>query len=775
MSQLDKVIRRVHKKPHLEPNETFISVNPSTGKVSKSWLQKAMGKKLRSYVVYSSGLPRNIAEGESRVVPVKDFETDRELGIIVKYRIQCPKGNVDKVGISLCRDETPEEAFLNILDLAVQEFINGRESQIIDEYNSLKSKFSETVKKFIEKQSGLAAEIRIHLKYEDCLDAFQITERSIPIRVADNTDEHSLMLTLNLVKDEDRLVNAVIAYPNLHEIEKKVIGIIQAFFVKNVTFHAFYEGMKDQELNKQLKETINGGLRSEGRKLGRWSLKTSVKGGKALGFLTLSIAIHRVPYQASENVVINNEIQLILKDAGKLKASGIEDLEKWARERLERIIEEEVFEMRYLDFLLRFGPVEENIRERMKTAADFIGYQVKHLISRPDMKEEKYLKPVPYTFTYKGLPTLEADITVNLEVVATFAISNLNEVEEWLNKNIDLQSVIEASVRSELEQVLHQQSPETVYMRFSINDFEGSPSLETQLSKVVKEHLEKNYNADVIRLPVIKPLDTEIGAFVRGIIDEIQDFTAQIAPLGGTQDFTFQGKFTIVSVDEKGWSRIRKRDFTIDEVKLFYVDTLETILGSLPADDFLAYKTPEHQRDLERVANEKASRAVVERYGVNIAVNNLRRGLSDIENEVRNLKSKSQLYDLEQASHLIDESREDLKSDDSIANLDRKSRLEQAEILHEMQKERLASLDEDESKEQLEIIDQNYIDRIKPIKQKTLAHVDDVLSKFLKDSNSTGRLPPPSPMAELNRQSIEYKDNNNEKENDSEFKTKKQK
>lgn len=710
MSTLNQVIKRVNKKEELKTNQSLFVINEKNGEIVNNWFSKAIGKNIRYYVVSNANLARNSAEGETGVIPVKDFQDDREIGLIIHYYVQCPSGKEERLVRSLYREASPEEALVNIIENIVLNHINLREAEFIDNYASERDTLNAIICKQIESITGLIIKVQIHLKYEDCLSTLQILERSIPVQLKEGIEEHSITFSLDSEPDLARVVHAVMAYPDLHLMEDKLVRSIQSFFKTKVPYQVFHDGFRDVTSNENFNEMLKIILYDEGRRPAKWKIDPHIKGGRASEFETFSISIQRTPYQANGSISIKNELQMILKDAAKLKSSGVSDFKHWIEDTLERIIEEEVFEMKYLQFLLEFSPkVEGRIRERMKNKAELIGYEVKHLISRPDMKEEVYLKARPYEFNYNNLPTREDGLDINLGVAVTFSISDLNKVADWLNKNIDLESIIERSIKLKLEQILHGETPETVYMKFHIVD--------PKLSDAVKAHLEEEYHAVVIGSPIIKSIDTEISSFANNLIDTTQDFSVSIVPFGKREHLpTFHGKFTITSINDRGWSRIKKMDFTIDQVKSFFVDSLKAHFGSLPYDELLLYDTPKLRMELEKKANEISRLALVERYGVDVAIDNFYRDPVELEKQKVKVLEQRGMHDLKKVKHLIDRSNTAIENTTLLVDKESTALLNQAKILHEKKEECLKSMDplaDGEESEQIKQITQMEKDLLK--------------------------------------------------------------
>src|SRR5207244_769541 len=95
---------------------------------------------------------------------------------------------------------------------------------------------------------------------------------------------------------------------------------------------------------------------------------------------------------STEKVIIKNDLQLVLKDYGKYKRLGSPEIKKWVENALKKIIREELFDKTYLYILLEFSSSEEKIKKLMQESVGEIGFDLQHLVTKPNMKENEFLE-----------------------------------------------------------------------------------------------------------------------------------------------------------------------------------------------------------------------------------------------------------------------------------------------------------------------------------------------------------------------------------------------
>lgn len=686
----DKMIRRIDgDESNLARGESLYYVDPKSNKVvNKSWLKKAFGKKYKAYIVGSSGAARHTAEGISREFDVKDLSTGRVLALSFEYRVSCPAGEEERLVECLAEYNTPEQGFDDLLDIAVENAMTKVSAgYFIDNYELEKKNLIEGVKTYLSNECGLSVELETKLKYEDQLTTIKISE-VVPVRVNDQDDEYNLDIKIELSVIGQQKVKAVIAFPTQDKIQRKVLAIIKAFCKDNVNFNILYHGFRDKNKIASLETAINQRLQAYGRNLTYFVIKPKMVRDDIEETITIKLEETHQPYLSNTSITINNNLQLLLENPSVLKRSEMKKVGTWAEKRLREILKEEVFEKTYMDFLLSFDLVEASIKNRMCEELEKIGYKLKHLVSRPEMPEEQYLRAKAYNYTFENLPTRSAKVSVSFTVAMTYHFSDLSKIESILNKSQDVSNVIREAIGSYMETVLNEEYPETIYMKFSY-DPDREKALEKTLSEGVAEKLIKDFGAELDGRPVVKPSNTAIGDFVEELLEQTEDFQLNIKPLGGISTFEFTGNITTRSVDPKSWDRICKMNFNLDDIKKFYLSALKSELEAFPNDDVLEYDSREHREQLQILANHGPVEAVMETYGIIVEVKNFARARTAKEiNENRLLKA-AQKDDIGAALEQIKEGKSKRKHFSAIAE---KSRTHEKEEYTRAQ-EKLAKLE----------------------------------------------------------------------------------
>ncbi len=704
IAELDTIIRLADDGAEPGSGELLYGVDRDTGQVYENKIPLLRKRKSRKYIVSSRYFSKP-AEGETEVISVRDFAASRELGLSIRFQLVILSGGLEKLLNFVCAHETPELAILSAIEEAARSYIfslAGKQADFLNAYAEHKTKLVDHIEHKLAELSGVQITAELKLKYQDQLESLPITKLTIPVRLKDNANEHSVTFSADLGVMHNAIVDAVCAYPQMHQLEHKLVKVIISYFSSEVSFHVFNNGFIDVDHQRGFEQRLNQLLRKEGRMLERWSLQTNIKGGKAKGFIPVEIEIPCTPHESEKPIIIKNKIHFILRDAGVFHKANVSNIQEWAKKVMSRIIQEETFKIKHLGFLLEFDAVEQSIKSRLEQASDGIGYGVKHLISKPDLPEYKLTEIAPYEFEYTDLSTRSASITTNLKVSVSFAIPKLRDVERWLNTNTNLEKAIKASIRTELQKVLQNEPPEQVYMQFSLPN-ENGISLEQTLSKAVRQHLEERYHATVDGSPNIIPANTDLGDFVQGLTNRILEFQFPIGMEHSDDHYSIMGNFSISQPDPNGWERIRYQNFTAEEVRDYFVKAAKAKFSIPSLESLLRYQTPQEREQLENAFEKNTLGEVSEKFGVMISITNVERTYSVGETKMDLVKQKNnerqRLYaqkDIEMEIAKLDHASEQLRDAQKLKSQANEIRFNELVALGK-QIERHAEGDDEES------------------------------------------------------------------------------
>ena len=137
----------------------------------------------------------------------------------------------------------------------------------------------------------------------------------------------------------------------LNEIVKDEL---RRYISKNVSLQSFCTELNKPHLRSAIIDHLNKRLESAGRRVERISFESSAFFEPRDDFKEFKQDVVCEIHEYPKPVIIKNTVQMILRDVAKYKSIGSPPLEGWVKEKLERIIREELFKKRYLDILFGF-------------------------------------------------------------------------------------------------------------------------------------------------------------------------------------------------------------------------------------------------------------------------------------------------------------------------------------------------------------------------------------------------------------------------------------
>ncbi len=259
------------------------------------------------------------------------------------------------------------------------------------QYYHLQPKLEQYIKDKAINEIGLKLEIRLSLENEGKLKPTSITSMKIPVRLKDCDKQLEIELSTELLIDEKNKLKALMSSHRASDWEDMIKEGLQKYIMLNMTLHDFCI-----DLNRKYKDDIIGILEHllthDGRKVGFLSMEPIIPFSindfldiEDPKFTDIECGIQEYP----DPVIIKNKLQMTLTDIGKYAASKVTDIKVWIKEKLDRIIHEELFNVEYIDLLLKFGPIEDQIRSKMEVESDKIGYKLRQIITVPDLKPLK--------------------------------------------------------------------------------------------------------------------------------------------------------------------------------------------------------------------------------------------------------------------------------------------------------------------------------------------------------------------------------------------------
>ncbi len=658
---LDVVIRRIEKGMKNEPGAAKIVIIDCRKK--KAVPRPPLFGQVKYYLVSNTDDARHVAEGRGPICPIADFDTGREISVCVNYQVRVKPGNEERVAEVLSGESHPGIALDGLLRKWVAAFTDKDSSAFINNYYQARQELQKYIMREAESEAGLTLKVSLSLDGEEALALANIGPTRTMVRLADSDQEQELKLVAELMVDEMDKVNAVLSMHAEDRLEARVVGAVRAYLVEHVSLHQFCTELNSDDFRAALKQHLNERLRGSGRRVGHLSLASPateiVPDDKK--FFELN---HEVEYEIQEfpkPIKIKNTLQMKLTNVARYQAISPTDPAKWIMKSLERVIREELFGKKYINLLLNFREPEadpdnargnggnpassnglggerkiaSNIKAKMRDEAAAIGYRLEQLISQPDLAPYKLLD----NFTIepeRTFATRVSDVHVKLRIVITAKINDLTDVEEYLNRQEDVQKAMSEVALTEANQYLHEIDPSDFYMNFSFSKNIGVPTIEECLSERIRTKLKEQFNARVMSV-VPKPLDDKLIERLKALQKALCAFTAEVNPLRSGEKFVFEGDFQIVGVHEHGWYIFQSRDAGLSEVKATVEKNIRAYLATR-SDDELRHP-PGGLDVLRREVEEDVNARLMKGYGLVMSITTFFRNRTESEEGVSRVEA----------------------------------------------------------------------------------------------------------------------------------------
>ncbi|MFE4105956.1 hypothetical protein [Almyronema epifaneia] len=295
-------------------------------------------------------------------------------------------------------------------------------------------------------------------------------------------------------------------------------------------------------------------------------------------FLQLRDFEIRCPVKGFKEIRVNNTLYLQIVDVWKYSlavktkqipltyADGKPNLKEWAKFQIERIVRNLLLETEYVSLIPESGleAYSAAVLERIRSAADEIGYEVINILSIPEVEESQRLRE---TFTVetgeKEYSTKDAYCPVKLRTTVEMRIDKPEEIGERLKRisETPLNDQIRNRIDAAISRTLRDMEPERFFMRFDIfNSEEGeTKSVEALLREAIAEELKAHFKAEIISISPIL-IDTDL----KKLFDALQgaentDFEFEFEPIGDGEQVRIFGAFQVRSVAENDWNKFRAK------------------------------------------------------------------------------------------------------------------------------------------------------------------------------------------------------------------------
>ncbi|MDB9439726.1 hypothetical protein PN450_23695 [Dolichospermum lemmermannii CS-548] len=661
VNSLDKVIRKVdgNTKVNAGVTEKIIVLDKQTGDIVPVW-KRLIGGNFLYYFVANNKDTSNFVESKGLICKIKDFINDREVAISVNFRASCSVGNEEKLAKALLGNNHPGEQLAEKIQIFFDEFSRKKATDFIESYsiNQLRELQNRVEKQVID-QIGLNFELRLALAYEEKIKPFSTGIIEFPVHVSDCNDELNLQLKIELVVDEQ---NKVKALANLgHEIllVNLIEQEIKKYLFEKTTLHKFCFHLKDTLRNDIVNYLNRNSLLSQkGRKVSFLSLNSNTIPvlPDEIVEIQYDVECKYEGYPEPKPILVRNTVQMFLEDVGKYRLAEVNDLTTWVKGKLEKIVKPSLIYKEYIDILLDFEPIALQIKQDMEKEVKIIGYNIKQIVSRPNLKLLEIIKSFYLEIEEEIFATKDANVKVKLNILVSGKIEEPRKIKDYLNPDSDIEGLMKRTISHAVRDVLNSIEPERYYLRFgfpAVDEITGKAiekSVEQELTDKIKEGLEKDFYAKLSTV-ISKPLNTEITEKYQELYRQIGKFEFEVPSLKSDEPpVQFQGDFQIDGVEKDSWYIFQSRLPSINDIKQSIATSLKAKLNTFD-DEILQYRDTENLLILENFINEWINRplsrgSIANQFGLKISIGNLSRSRTAIEEDRSKINQGLQTVEL---------------------------------------------------------------------------------------------------------------------------------
>lgn len=631
---LDGVIRRSEpalSQSDLDPEERLVIFDAKARRVLPKKPVLSWGKDLRFFVV---SLHRHPVECQGPVLLVKSITTRSSFNLECSYEAYCERGNEEKLVAAVHRGEHPAAVVNQFLSDRFQDFVGKQRDvgrDVCLEFVQLRAEIESHLEGRACDELGITLDVFLRPQLEPKLGPVPIKTGFFPVRVRDHDKEFHVKVEAELAVDEAEKMRAFLAYHQVNALEETVRRCVRQFLQEEVTFHAFsYEF--NGSIRERLVGVINAHLREHGRKVSFLRLESPVIQAAAAGLREIEHTVECGIRDCQDRVRVSHRLQMSLCDLGRFRSSGIEDLEKWTRSRLDEITRGALFEKKYVDLLLGFGPQESEIKARMEREAEGIGHAVRQLIVIPDLDPLTWKDGILLDKNDDSYATQDSRVEVGLNVVVHLKIERLDneKITRYLTPQSRIRDDIQDAIRKQTRRIMHGIDPESFYMHFSHTDDPNGQPVKEVIESGVAQALVGQFGIDEIHV-LAKPLETDLtkrlGALQQGP-HMLQVTSLPLRSGGKREEVTYRMYFDVLGVHEKGWHTFRLKSFAspeeeLERIKEILREDIRGVLDTVPSD-YLQYSDVKIKQELERIFATTILK-IVRTFGVVIAIVSLRR------------------------------------------------------------------------------------------------------------------------------------------------------
>jgi len=653
---LDKVIRRLDGQAAtpVEGEQAVVTIDRRTGRAVRKTFGRRLAGNYVDYLITNDCNPAASGGGKLSSYYVRDAQKERTLALDIGVSAcSCPQGSEEKAAESLHGESSPSRVFAGLLERWVLEFIApGEEGRFIDTYDAVRGALESHLTRRARAQTGLVLLPKVSLSGEATVGDRAAVPREIVVgpvemgvRLQDYKQQQSLSVEAGLKLDEREYVRAYVFQERQESPEELFKRHLRDYFEQHVTFKRFSHELEYPHLKQPMLQALSAALLQVGRRV-RF-INFSPGEGKTTKPPREFIAVtfpynHSIPGRA-QPVIIHNTVQLYCDNSVAFLASGVDDLEAWVKGTLNFILKRHLIGKSYVDLLLRFEPLEQNIKRELTARVADVGYKVDHLVSIPHLEELDLVNPFDLSFDDTFETRLDK-FEVQLKFDLRLRIPDLQTVETYLNRDENVKDGIRAAVLSETRRLLRNIHPERFYLHFNRpNDEAKEPAERPAVKDLIDEEIRKNLKLKFGAEPLA--LTTRVGRTdltdrYNELCFVIREFRVSIEPHDpqGTESLALTGNFEVRGVypDSNGWQRFSSMRLDLDGLQMQLQNHLKSELKTYYQSEFM-FQNQVARQQVFKVVESYATQYMRREFGLVVHLTNLDRNTTEAEMSHRGL------------------------------------------------------------------------------------------------------------------------------------------
>jgi hypothetical protein len=491
------------------------------------------------------------------------------------------------------------------------------------------------------------------------------------IRLLRYAEEQKLTVEAGLVLDPENYVKAFVFDEKLEAPEEFFKRRLKEYFFQHVTFSQFTYRLHYPDFKDELRQKLNHSLKQIGRivQFINFSIDPRSVHEHPREFVAVDYNHdHRIPGR-TEPVVIQNTVQLYCYDSVKFKASKVADLEAWVKATLRVKLKGHLIGKSYVDLLLRFGAIEQKVRQDVIEAAADIGYRLDHLVSIPDLQKEREELENPFQLETLGeFETSMDKFKVELKFNLRLCIPKLDAIEKYLNPGANVKLAMKEVVLGETRYWMRKIHPERFYLYFNKPNEGASQNageeeklaVKELLSRKIQESLKKEFNARIFDV-TLRLGRSDLTERYHDLCFSICQFRVEIESPDphNTEDLTLTGNLELLGVhpDEHSWRRFSVLQLDLEGLTRQLETHLKSELKTYYQSAFM-FQNRMRREQVFSLVRSCAESYMHQEFGLKIHLTNLDRNTTKVEEEHRHfligLEKKKLLAEADQCKLLVD-------------------------------------------------------------------------------------------------------------------------